>query len=342
LVVALRLFVTVSGAGDAGSRAWLEPAPHYRFPAEPDSNSPAFWDAEGLHLFTSNQKPSVSVGPDLERLGAPVPSRFEDGAAKLRWIEAVYLREDGTLFGLYHREEYRGECPDREYFTVPEIGVARSKDRGRTWSDLGTVLQDVGVDRSCATANRFFAGGVGDPSWAIDRAGGFAYILYSSYTDPVANQGVQIARLGLADLDRPVGQVQRWHNGSWNSPGIGGLGTPVVPARIAWSRKDADAFWGPSIHWNVYLETHVVLVNRAKDADWTQEGIYVLYAPDLANPGTLTPPVKIHDGGAWYAQVMGDAAIQGTDSRAGRTARFFMHGRSDHRIVFEKPAAASP
>lgn len=319
-------------------RVRLEPAPSLRFPADPDCNSPSFWSDGRLHLFTSNQKPSRSTGPNLEGLGAPEPSVFEDGAGKLRWIEAVYLREDGILFGLYHREEYLGECPDRQYFTVPDIGVARSRDLGRTWTDLGIVLQDHGVRRSCETPNKFFAGGVGDPSWAIDRAGGYAYVFFSSYTDPVTNQGVQMGRVALKDLDAPVGRVWRWRNGRWDSPGVGGAGTPVLPAKVAWSDPGADAFWGPSVHWNTYLECHVVLVNRASDAAWTQEGVYLFFAPDLTRPETFTAPRKIHDGGSWYCQVVGDAGIGGTDSVAGKTARFFMKGVSNHRLVFERPA----
>jgi hypothetical protein len=314
----------------------LEPAPFYQFPADPDCNSPAFWHNGQLHLFTSNQRPSRSSGPNLETLGEPVPCLFEDGAKKLRWIEAVYAREDGVLFGLYHREEYLGECPEREYFTVPDIGVARSTDQGRTWRDLGIVLQDLGVDRSCETPNRYFAGGVGDPSWAIDRTREHAYIFFSSYTDPVEQQGIQVARIALKDLESPVGKVWRWNHGRWDAPGIGGRGTPVVPARIAWSKPDADAFWGPSIHWNTYLETYVVLLNRTRDADWTQEGVYLFFAGDLSRPDTFTTPRKIKDGGEWYVQVIGDAEIQGTDSLAGKSARFFQKGKSEFRLVFEK------
>jgi outer membrane protein assembly factor BamB len=314
----------------------LEPAPTYKFPANPDCNSPCFWSEGRLHLFTSNQRPSRSSGPDLENLGQPEPCVFEDGAKKLRWIEAVHLRFDGILFGLYHREEYLGECPDREYFTVPDIGVARSTDQGRTWRDLGLVLQDSGVQRSCDTPNKFFAGGVGDPSWAIDPSQGFAYIFFSSYTDPVTNQGVQIARLALVDLESPVGKVWRWRDGRWDSPGLGGRGTPIVPARVAWSNPQADAFWGPSVHWNIFLEMHVVLVNHASDANWTQEGVYVFFARDLSKPDSFTSPRKIQAGGEWYAQVVGDPDIRGTDSLAGKSARFFQHGTSQFRIVFDK------
>lgn len=318
----------------------LEPAPELRFPANPDCNSPCFWSDGRLHLFTSNQRPSLSVGNDLETLGQPMPSVFEDGAKKLRWIEAVYPRPAGALYGLYHREEYLGECPDREYFTVPDIGMARSNDGGRTWKDLGLVLQDKGVNRSCETPNKFFAGGVGDPSWAIDRSGRYLYIFFSSYTDPLSNQGIQIARLAVADLDSPAGRVWRWNAGAWNSPGLGGTGTPIVRAVTAWSKPDANAFWGPSVHWNTYLESHVVLLNRAKDSHWTQEGVYVVFAPDLSRPATFTEPRKIKDGGEWYVQVIGDAAIQGTDSLAGKSARFFERGVSRFRLVFEKPRAS--
>jgi hypothetical protein len=339
LLTTARPLLTVAGftlaAAAAEPVARLEPAPTWKLPAAPDCNSPCFWSAGQLHLFTSNQRPSLSSGPSLETLAQPEPCVFEDGAKALRWIEAVYLRDDGILFGLYHREEYLGECPDREYFTVPDIGVARSTDQGRTWKDLGIVLQDVGVERSCDTPNKFFAGGVGDPSWAIDSATGYAYIFYSSYTDPGSNQGVQIARLALADLDAPVSRVWRWHAGRWDSPGIGGAGTPILPARVAWSNPEADAFWGPSVHWNIYLNTHVVLVNRASDASWTQEGVYVFYARDLARPDEFTSPRKLRDGGPWYAQIIGDPSIHGTDSRAGKSARFFQGGTSEFRVVFE-------
>lgn len=104
------------------------------------------------------------------------------------------------------------------------------------------MLQDSGVERSCDTPNKFFAGGVGDPSWTIDPSQGFA-----------------------------------------------------------------------------------------------QEGVYVFFARDLSKPDSFTSPRKIRDGGEWYAQVVGDPDIRGTDSLAGEIARFFQHGTSKFRIVFDKP-----
>lgn len=62
--------------------------------------------------------------------------------------------------------------------------------------------------------------------------------------------------------------------------------TPIFPARIDWHRADADAFWSPSIHWNSHLRQYVVLLNRARDKDWTQEGVYVtFYVPEAGRIG---------------------------------------------------------
>ena len=84
----------------------------------------------------------------------------------------------------------------------------------------------------------------------------------------------------------------------------------------------------------------MVLVNRTADARWKQEGVYVAFVADLSRPDTFTEPRKLHDGGSWYCQVIGDAAMRGTDSLAGESARFFMKGKSHHRVVFERPSPA--
>jgi hypothetical protein len=41
-------------------------------------------------------------------------------------------------------------------------------------------------------------------------------------------------------------------------------------------------------------------------------------------------------GGEWYPQVIGEETGTGTDRMAGRRARFFMTGRSDRWIEFER------
>ena len=86
-----------------------------------------------------------------------------------------------------------------------------------------------------------------------------------------------------------------------------------------------------------------MLLNRARDKDWTQVGIYVSFNPALGDPTGWTTPVKILDAAQlqkskWYPQVVGiDAAQQETDKLAGRVARLFAAGLSDWEILFVRP-----
>jgi len=156
-------------------------------------------------------------------------------------------------------------------------------------------------------------------------------------------QGVAVAGMPGRDRDQPRDKVFKWHRGRWTEPGIGGHVTPIFPAMIDWHRADADAFWGPSIHWNTHLNVWVMLLNRAKDKDWAQEGIYISFNRSLSDPAGWTKPVKILDAGEleksrWYPQVVGtDAAKRETDKLAGKTARLFVAGLSKWEIIFLRP-----
>ena len=91
-----------------------------------------------------------------------------------------------------------------------------------------------------------------------------------------------------------------------------------------------------AVHWNTALEQYVMLLNRAKDENYTQEGIYVSFAPRLDDPSLWTPPQKILNGGKWYPQVIGLTEGVGTDKIAAASPRFFMGGKSDWLINFSK------
>ena len=111
------------------------------------------------------------------------------------------------------------------------------------------------------------------------------------------------------------------------------------PDECGGHRADADAFWGPSVHWNRHLGRYVMLLNRAIDKDWTQEGIYVSYSRALDNPRGWSQPVKIMDAPSkpgWYPQVIGIDKGE-SDKVAGRRARLFVHGISRWEIEFRNP-----
>jgi len=319
-------------------------------PGDTDCNSPAHWDGDTLYVFNSAGHPWRSSGSGLARLTESYMSvKFDNQVNGGRWFESTFKDDDGTLYGWYHHEPL-GVCPEtqpRRHLTAPKIGAARSADNGATWQDLGIILEGSPGAIFCDTENFYFAGGNGDFSVILDQGREYFYFFISTYGE-IAEQGVSVARMEYAQRNSQQGNVWKWYEGRWNQPGIGGHVTPIFRVGVDWHRKDVDAFWGPSIHYNSHLGLHVILLNRAKDFNWTQEGIYITFNPNLADPGGWTPPRKIldreevvpklRDKSAWYPQVMGlDASRRETDKLAGEVARLFLRGESHWELVFPRP-----
>jgi hypothetical protein len=335
--------------------ATLLPAPELALSGTADSNSPAVWELRGgvptLQVITSvDGHPSLAIGRRLGRLGPAEPVTFASHPGDGIWMESVIVDEGGTWYGYYHNEVPATMCgrPDR---TLPRIGAARSRDGGTTWEDLGIVLEAPPGFYDCATPNAYFVGGVGDVNVLLDRDSRDLYFFFSQYSAHPLMQGVAVARLPWAARDEPAGQVQVWVNGVWRSAvlvpseGEDGVittswnypaGSPLAPVMHPWHDADPenDAFWGASVHWNTAIQRYVMLLNRAKDEQFTQEGIYISFARVLDDPTGWTPPEKLVDGGAWYPQVIGLENGQGSDKQAGARARFFVAGQSHAFIDF--------
>lgn len=331
--------------------ATLETAPRIDFPAPTDSNSPAYWllfhGARRLVVVNSSPDPVISIGSALDALTVSLPAAYRSPRNGARWMEAIVPDDAGRLYGYYHNEP-AGICGD-EPLTAPRIGAARSLNGGRSWTDLGLVLEAPPGPPDCGTPNRYFAGGVGDFSVILNRDASDLYFLFSSYAAPLALQGVGVARMRWSDRDDPQGRVAVWDDGAWRDPAVLDeewvypAPTPIFPAATSWHQRRGvvDAFWGPSVHWNTAIERYVVLLNRASDAEWTQEGIYMSTTKTVEDPRSWSPPAQLVSGGEWYPQVMGLEPGIGTDKLAGQRARFFMGGSSRHEIVFDAPAVTA-
>ncbi len=323
-----------------------------KFPHDTDCNSPVHWDGDALYLFNSAPNPWRSSGPDLFHLSPAVETHYDKEINGGRWIESAWKAEDGTVYAWYHNEPHP-VCPSNPGLTAPRIGAARSKDDGAHWEDLGLILQAPPYPLRCDTEDKYFTGGNGDFSVIPDHKSEYFYFFFTTYhPQDASEQGVSVARLKYSDRDDPVGKVSKWYKGQWSEPGFGGHVTPVFAIKIPWHRRDVDAFWGPSIHWNSYLNMYVILLNRAIDRNWTQEGIYISFNRNLSDPQGWTEPTKILDRKeitddptklpGWYPQVIGiDAAEKETDKLAGKVARLFVHGQSRWEIVFFKPGEKS-
>jgi hypothetical protein len=329
-------------------------------PGGVDSNSPAIWTSnDGVNelvvMTSTGGTPYFATGPALTRLGPAQPVTLSPHPGNGVWMEAVVVDDAGTWYGYYHNENPATVCgrPDR---AVARIGSARSFDQGRTWEDLGVILEAATDSIACDSPNRYVIGGVGDLSVMLNAAKTDLYIFFSQYQRQASEQGVAVARLVWANRDRPTGRVTVWSDDAWIPSRLNRMpaqdvfgmtrriwreypvGTPLQTTKLAWHDGDGrvDAFWGPSVHWNEGIERYVMLLNRAKDESYAQEGIYVSFATSLDDPRSWTAPQQVLSGGRWYPQVMGLTPGSGTDKVAGATARLFLGGRSDWVINFTR------
>ncbi len=333
--------------------ATLLNADYRRMPGTVDSNSPVVWalvrGQRRLFVMTSaSGEPRVSSGTGLTRMSSAMPVGFDRHPGDGVWMESVVLDDGGTWYGFYHNEQPADAC-GRPNMVRPRIGAARSTSRGIRWEDLGTVVEAPDGSDACDSPNRYFVGGVGDLSVALDQDQRYLYLFFSQYGRTPSAQGVGVARLLWAARDEPQGQLDAWVQGAWvplttvrDDDGRPDealqyrSASPLVPPSRPWHDRDRvdDGFWGPAVHWNSALNQYVMLLNRTADNDFTQEGIYVSFSDRLDVPSRWTPPTRLLRGGSWYPQVVGIEPGEGTDKLARGRARFFMGGESNYLIDF--------
>jgi len=306
-------------------------------PAIVDSNSPVLWRDGRFHIYTSAGTPMVSIGDsqygpfETRQVGLDTEDHFP------MWIESVWPDEDGKVFAWYHHERI-GVCPGSE-LTAPRIGALVSTDGGKSFRDLGIVL-DSGEIVNCSAQNGYFAGGHGDFSVIPDREGQFLYFFFGVYDGDAPSQGVAVARMAIEDRFLPVGAVRKFFRGAWQESGLGGRATPIFSAQVGWEQRDTDSFWGPSLHWNTHLKSYVMLLNRSCcRPGWPQEGIYISFNANLADPVGWKDPERLLESGSWYPQVIGAGPLE-TEATVGREARLYLWGSSDLELVFLKDGEA--
>ncbi len=335
--------------------ARLSPAPRLTLPGRVDSNNPLVWhEADGVRLLTALTSwggvPELARGPALDALVSDGGTTFDPHPGHGVWMEAVVPDAQGAWYGYYHHERPADECgrPDRQ---LPNIGAARSTDQGRTWADLGIVLDAPSGSAACTSTGRFVLGGVGDVSAMLDADGQYVYLFFSQYERDPARQGVAVARMTWASRDAPGGAFAIWDDGAWLAASPTFDDDVETPTRVAYpagsplvratrpfhdGNAAADVFWGPAVHWNTHLEQYVMLLNRAENEQFKTEGLYAAFAPTLDDPRTWSAPAKILNGGEWYPQAVGLQPGEGTDRLAGARARFFITGTSSHWIDFQR------
>lgn len=316
------------------------------------------------------------------------------------WFETVYQdKQDAsgkTLYAVYHNENYpmtfpydaatgkgyidkdwpQGLTGEKTPAAVCRIGIMKSVDGGRSWTNKGIFIEDNQSRMILKPHNTSvtFAGGVGDPSAVA--CGDYLYLFYGEYgyagmydaatynTDKEwSGQCISVARIALKDLDDPAGKAKRWDGNAFTIP-YDGVGKPVTSLQIPKSEGGGPAsspqskfYWGPSVSWNKYLNCWVMLMAKAEGPSWKGNSIYISFNThaDLADKNNSQdwskPQLLLQKPGhiIWYPSLQPtsnakDVKEKNTCLQLGEKARLFYKDQhndtseyvSEYTIQFEK------
>lgn len=220
------------------------------------SNDPRYWEFyTGKDLESAARSPiSDAVNPanssdrnndttwrcnnsptGLESTSAPAGS----GYSQRNYCDLVGTWVDpdtGDWYGLVHNEFTPQPFGDGLHYDA--IDYAKSTDQGRTWTIQGhaiTSAYSTARGDNAAFPHQTYHYGNGDPRLFVDTASGYFYVYYGSRVIPKG--GVGGSNGGLAHVARaPIsgkmasGSWQKWYDGAWTQPGVGGRESNMVPA----------------------------------------------------------------------------------------------------------------
>ncbi|MBR7836769.1 discoidin domain-containing protein [Actinospica durhamensis] len=147
------------------------------------------------------------------------------------WVDP----DTGNWYGLVHDEFTPSPFGDGMHYD--SIDYAESTNQGASWTIEGHALTSpYSTTRGDTTAfpNQTYYYGDGDPRLFVDPASGYFYVYYaSSVIDKPGCAGAiqRLERVARAPISGKMatGSWQKWYNGSWSQPGIGGQESTIVP-----------------------------------------------------------------------------------------------------------------
>ncbi|MEU3482657.1 RICIN domain-containing protein [Streptomyces sp. NPDC033754] len=149
-------------------------------------------------------------------------------------LAGVWVDPDtGDWYGLVHNEFTPQPFGDGVHYDG--IDYAVSKDQGRTWAIKDHVITSPYSTKRGDTAafpQQTYHYGTGDQRLFVDTASGYFYAYYGSR---IVNKGGgwaafygHVARAPISGKMAP-GTWQKWYDGAWSQPGVGGRESNMVP-----------------------------------------------------------------------------------------------------------------
>ena len=206
----------------------------------------------------------------------------------------------GLLLMFYHAEIYTSPPGYLPFYS--ELGLARSTDGGMTWKDLGRVI----TPHASVTSEYFQTSprswDVGWGTYAI--VGEYFYLYFKDLLhvgDLFSSVDLAVARAKIEDvLDAAEkgSEVTRWekfYQGSWDEPGIGGRSSPLT-------EKDLDSFIIMSdVAYSSYLKKYISIVIGGS---WPNTDLYWFESADGIHWGNYRKLVD-DEGHNYYATLIG-------------------------------------
>lgn len=271
---------------------------------------------------------------DFSSLGTPT-TVFRPSGAGTAVFDADYAgpgnifpAANGTdLLMVYHAENhlFSGvDYPGTPFYAG--IGLARSIDGGVTWEREGQIIS--AHDPQQATQS---SPGAGASTPTVVKANGFIYVIFREIDLQSNVKGFAIARASIAS-DGAAGSWQKYYQGSFSSPGLGGDFTPLALVLDPTAPSDQRQ---PHLSFNTYLNQYIMaMVGNG--------GIYILTSSDLVNwsAGTVVLPSQFPDDSVtnsevhdWYPTLISPSTVSDRcTSQTGYVyyAKFLGDGTSHH------------
>jgi len=205
------------------------------------------------------------------------PGKEGDFDSHYAGICSVYFDEaTKRMLAFYHAEKNLRGGEVSQHLTDWSIGLAVSTD-SKTFRKKGVIITSSAPRRNMTDVNH----GVGDPAICVDKSGEW---LYAYYTDLSHFDGrpcsISMARCQISHDGLP-GKWQKYHDGHFDQPALGGKDSPVVPRPVP--RSDVSL---PNVQYVETLGKYIMTLNVLSHEEYEQKsppkisGIYVTVSDD--------------------------------------------------------------